>query len=272
MYRQLRLKALMLALFSALTVYADVSVASPFVIAVPASSRQLHAALARSQRGDTLLLESGRYRGSFRIPPGVTVKARENGAAQIIGNGRGNVLTLSNGSGAVGLSVSGGRIGIFSDGIDNSIIANKIYNNSTGIMAVAHFVRIEDNLIFRNAFSGIQLWDVNSDEEILNNTIVFNENHGLALGGSCRVGFVNNIVAFNGRFAIQSNAQSKIFQAFNVFLSYIQVNMALPENNFSFDPEFVNPDANDFRAKRTSRIFNNGRNGVSIGSRVFTAL
>jgi len=71
---------------------------------------------------------------------------------------------------------------------------------------------------------------------------------------------------------VQSSAESQIFQAFNVFLSYIQVNMALPENNYSFDPEFVNPDANDFRARRSSRIFNNGRNGANIGSRVYTAL
>lgn len=272
MGRLLNSKALVLTLFLAFGLYADFNSASPYIIAVPASARQLNTALARSQRGDTLLLESGKYRGNFRIPPGVTLRARENGKAHITGNGRGNAITMSNGSSAIGLSVSGGRIGIFSDGIDNAIIANRIHNNSTGIMAVAHFVKIEDNLIFRNAFSGIQLWNVDTDEEILNNTIVFNENHGLALGGACRVGFVNNIVAFNGRLTVQSNAESKVFQAFNVFLSYIQVNMVLPENNYSFDPEFVNSDTNDFRARRTSRIFNNGRNGVSIGSRVYTAL
>ncbi|MCL2844038.1 MAG: right-handed parallel beta-helix repeat-containing protein [Chitinivibrionia bacterium] len=272
MSRLLNRKALVLTLFLAFGLYADLVSTSPYIIAVPASARQLQAALARSQRGDTLILENGRYRGNFRIPPGVTIKARENGKAQITGNGRGNVITLSNGSSAIGLSVSGGRIGIFSDGIDNAIIANRIHNNSTGIMAVAHFVRIEDNLIFRNSSSGIQLWDVNTDEEIFNNTIVFNDNHGLSIGGTSAVGFVNNIVAFNGRFVVQINPESKIFQAFNVFLSYIQVNMALPENNFSFDPEFINPEANDFRARRTSRIFNNGRNGANIGSRIYTAL
>jgi parallel beta-helix repeat protein len=257
---------ILITLLFAFTLYAD-------VIAVPASFRQLEIALSRCQSGDTLVLENGRYRGNFRVPSGVTVMAKENRKAQIIGNGRDRVVVLSNGSTIFGLSVSDGRIGVYSEGMDNSVIACAVFNNrQTGILAVAQFIRIEDNLIFRNNGSGIQLWDVKGTGEISNNTIVFNENHGIALGGVCRVGFANNIVAYNARFAVQINAESEIFQEFNVFLSYIQVNMALPENNYSFDPEFVSPELNDFRLKETSKCYNNGRNGINIGSRVYTAL
>jgi hypothetical protein len=259
-------KFLTALLFAAFAVCAE-------IIAVPASARQLEFALARSQRSDTLVLENGRYRGDFKIPAGVTVMAKENQKAHIVGTGKEKVVVLSNGCTVMGLKISGGKIGVYSEGMDNSVIACVIFNNRhTGILAVANFVRIEDNLIFRNAGSGIQLWNIDSTDEILNNTIVFNENHGISLGGSCRVGFVNNIVAFNGRFAVAINEESEIFQEFNVFLSYIQVNMALPENNYSFDPEFISPESNDFRLRETSRCYNNGRNGMNIGSRIYTAL
>jgi len=242
-------------------------------IAVPASSRQLENALVRSQRGDTLVLENGRYRGGFRVPAGVTIRAKEKGKAHIVGRGRNKVVSLSNGNMIHGLRITGGTIGVYSEGIDNSILACIISDNrQTGILAVAHFVRIEDNLIFRNSGSGIQFWDIETTGEILNNTIVYNDNHGFSLGGTSRVGLTNNIIAFNGRFAVKINPVSEIFQEFNVFLSYIQVNMTLPENNFSFDPEFVSPERNDFRLKETSKCFNNGRNGTNIGSRVYTAL
>ena len=250
----------------ALVVYAD-------VIAVPASSRQLNIALGRSQRGDTLILENGRYKGGFRIPAGVSVMAKEPGKAHIAGTGKENVVVLSNGNTVSGLKVTGGRIGVYSEGMDNSVLSCLISNNNqSGIMAIAHFVRIEDNLIFRNNGSGILMWDVETIGEILNNTIVYNENHGISLGGACKVGLVNNIIAYNGKFAVQISEKTEIFQEFNVFLSYIQVNMTLPEDNYSFDPEFIGPALNDFRLKETSRCYNNGRNGEDIGSRIYTAL
>ncbi|MDR0303327.1 MAG: right-handed parallel beta-helix repeat-containing protein [Chitinispirillales bacterium] len=243
------------------------------MIAVPAASKQLNIALARSQKGDTLVLENGRYRGGIRIPAGVSLVARETGKAHISGTGKENVVILSNGNTISGLKVTGGRIGVYSEGMDNSVLSCLISNNKqSGILAVAHFVRIEDNLIFRNSGSGILMWDVETSGEILNNTIVYNENHGISLGGACKVGLTNNIIAYNGKFAVKISDKTQIFQEFNVFLSYIQVNMTLPEDNYSFDPEFKSPELNDFRLKETSRCYNNGRNGEDIGSRIYTAL
>jgi len=243
------------------------------VIAVPASSKQLSTVLSRSQKGDTLILENGRYKGGFRVPAGVAVMAREPGKAHIAGTGKENTVILSHGNTISGLKITGGRIGVYSEGMDNSVLSCLISNNkNSGILAVAHFVRIEDNVIFRNLGSGILMWDVETTGEILNNTIVYNENHGISLGGACKVGLTNNIIAYNGKFAVQISDKTQIFQEFNVFLSYIQVNMTLPEDNYSFDPEFKSPELNDFRLKETSRCYNNGRDGESIGSRIYTAL
>ena len=260
-------RALAVILSAAVVLCAD-------VIAVPASSKQLETAISRCQRGDTLVLENGRYRGDFRIPAGVAVVAKETGKAHINGTGKGNVVSLSNGCTVDGLKITGGRVGVYSEGIDNAVLSCMIsHNRQSGILAVVYFVRIEDNLIFRNAGSGILFWDIESSSgEILNNTIVYNENHGISLGGACKVGLVNNIVAYNGKFAVDISNNSEIFQEFNVYLSYIQVNMVLPEENFSFDPEFRAVEFNDFRLKETSRCFNNGRNGENIGSRIYTAL
>ena len=126
------------------------------VIAVPASAKHLETAIARCQRGDTLVLENGKYRGDFRIPAGVTLVAKETGKAHINGTGKGNVVSLSNGCTIDGLKITGGRVGVYSEGIDNSVLSCMISNNrQSGILAVVYFVRIEDNLIFRNSGSGI---------------------------------------------------------------------------------------------------------------------
>ena len=244
------------------------------VIAVPASGNTLNKALAHSSFGDTLLLASGTFRGRFTIPPGVTLISDSLHGAKIKANGRDRAIVLTNKSSIVALDVSGSKIGVYSGGSENRIEKCRIHHNEqSGISAVGYGVQISDNIVYRNGGSGIQLWDIpQSDFTIQNNTIVFNKNHGISIGGESDIHFFNNIVAYNSRLTIKAEPKVKMLQEFNVYYFNAEINMALPENNFSFNPKFYAPSKDLYYVTEDSHCLKNGRDGVIIGTRIYSHL
>ena len=110
-----------------------------------------------------------------------------------------------------GFEIKNRTIGIFSKDADNAIINCRIVKNwMTGIVCVRHLPKIEDNIIAFNRASGIQGWDVRATTGSINhNTIAFNANNGIALGGVSDIFIENNMIAFNERFGIKLSANSE---------------------------------------------------------------
>ncbi len=241
-------------------------------IEVTSSGSALSKALARSKQGDTLVLSPGMYRGKFVVPPRVTLISKELHRAEINAIGQNRAVVLMNGATLYGLSVTGAKVGVYSEGIDNSIIGCKIYSNRhSGILSVANMPVIKDNLIYRNLGSGITVWDVKTrGNSISHNTIAYNFNHGITVGGGSEVSIVDNIVAFNGKLKIKVDEKSTITQEYNNYYYNVEINELLPDGNVSFDPYFVNAVFNDFRLADSSHCINNGSNGSTIGSEIFT--
>lgn len=257
-----RIVLLALILFS--TVWAEKTT-------VRASGLAFSKALAKSKRGDTLVLEAGKYRGDFIIPPQVSVISKELHKAVLNGRGNNRTVVMMNGSAIHGVAITGARVGVYSEGIDNSITGCLIYGNRhSGIVAVATLPEIRDNIIVRNQGSGITLWDIKSDTTaVSHNTIAYNTNHGISVGGESEVTIDHNIIAYNHRLKIKVDDRSKITQEFNNYYFNIELNELLPEKNFTFDPKFRNPSINDFRLQESSRCINGGLHGSTIGSEIF---
>lgn len=239
---------------------------------VESSGFALSKALQRCKQGDTLVLEAGQFRGKFVIPPRVTVTSKELHKAVINANGLGRAITMMNGATIYGVSVTGAKVGVYSEGIDNTIQGCRIYGNRhSGIVAVANLPQIVDNLIYRNQGSGITLWDVKSrNTSISHNTIVYNTNHGVSVGGVSEVAIRDNIIAFNSKLKIKAEEQTKIIQEYNNYFFNVEINELLPEGNVSFDPYFNGASFNDFTLSDSSRCINNGSEGSTIGSEIFT--
>ena len=162
------------------------------------------------------------------------------------GMGRGTVVTMGPNSGIIGFVVKNGTIGIFTK--NAGIIIQKCLitkNGQTGIITVRHLPKIEDNIIAFNRASGIQGWDVRSTVASVNhNTIAFNANHGIAVGGSSNIIVENNVVAYNERFALKLSTESeksKITK--NNFYRNLRQVQKIPSGNYSFDPAFISPRA-----------------------------
>ena len=228
----------------------------------------------RGSQGDTLVLSSGKYRGRFIVPPGVTLISDSLHQAKLRANGRDRVIILTNNNTLSGLDISGGQVGVFSGGSNNTIEKSLIHNNDqTGISAVGFAIQISDNIIYRNMGSGIQLWDIpKSDAQIEHNTIVFNINHGLSVGGESDIVFNSNIVAFNSKLTIKAEPKVIINQMFNVYYYNSEVNMDLPENNFSFNPLFYAINKNLYYVTKDSHCLKNGQGGSTIGTRIYSHL
>lgn len=215
------------------------------VITVPSSGiGTITAAMVKAKAGDTVITENGTYREHIFIKGGVALKARNLHRAILDGKGRGTVVTMGSNSSIIGFVIRNGTIGVFTKNAGISVSRCLIRNNwQTGIITVRHLPRIEDNVIVYNQASGIQGWNVRSTKAAVNhNTIAYNRNHGIAIGGTSNIIVENNVVAYNERFALKlSNKSEKSKITKNNFYKNLKQVQKMPSGNYSFDPAFISP-------------------------------
>ncbi len=209
--------------------------------------KKIGEAMINAKSGDTIWVENGTYHELVFVKSGVAVIARNTFKAIIDGGGKGTVVSLSANASISGFEICNGTIGVFSREAGNSITNCRIIKNwETGIVTVRHLPKIEDNIIAFNRASGIQCWDVRSTNASINhNTIAFNSNNGIALGGACDVVIENNMITFNERFGIKNSEHSTRtqFSKNNIF-GNLPGSQPVPPENFSFDPKFSSPHTN----------------------------
>jgi hypothetical protein len=215
------------------------------ILSVPSVGIQtIGQAMMSAKFGDSILVSDGVYREHVFIKAGVSLKAKNTFKAVIDGKGKGTVVTLSVNSTLYGFEIRNGTIGVFSKDINNAIIKCRIVKNwMTGIICVRHLPKIEDNIIAFNKGSGIQGWDVRGTNGSINhNTIAFNANNGIAMGGSSDIIIENNMITFNERFSVKLSRNSEKTQLNkNNLFGNLTVSNKLTSNNYAFDPKFSSP-------------------------------
>ncbi len=227
-------------------------------------------AMVKVKRGDTVLVEEGVYNEHVFITPGVALIAKSPLKSVIDGRGREKVVTMGNHGLLFGFEITGGTIGVYSDAQGNRIKQCLIHGNKqTGILAVGHLPQVEDNLIVYNHGSGIQGWDVRSTAATINhNTISYNSNNGISVGGNSDIVIENNIIAFNERISLKAEPTVKALLKRNSFFGNTEIVEVLPSDNFAFDPQFNAPKNFDFTLKKDSRCRNMGSDNKDLGARL----
>ena len=249
------------------------SIMANTIINVPSSGiPTITAAMVKAKAGDTVLVENGIYKEHIFIKAGVALKAKNIHKATMNGQGRGTVVTMGSSSSIIGFVIKNGTIGIFTKNAGIAIVRCLIKNNNqTGIIAVRHLPRIEDNIIVFNRASGIQGWDVRSTVASVNhNTIAFNKNHGVSVGGSSNIIIENNVVAYNERFALKlsdDSEKSKVVK--NNFYKNLKQVQKIPAGNYSFDPVFISPRIGlNFRSNPKLCCQIKSSNNENLGARI----
>jgi parallel beta-helix repeat protein len=229
-------------------------------------------AMINAKSGDTVWVADGVYPELIFVKAGVSLIARNTFKAVIDGSGKGTIVSLSANSVLSGFEIRNGTIGVFSKDAGNSIVNCRIINNwGTGIICVRHLPRIEDNIIVFNRASGIQGWDIRSTSSSINhNTVCFNGNNGIALGGSSDAIIENNMIAFNERMGVKLSAKSdRTKLTKNDLFGNLAVSRTIPADNFSFDPKFGSPRSKlDFKVASNQPCCMYGSDNQILGSRL----
>jgi hypothetical protein len=247
--------------------------ASEFISVPSVGVTTIGQAMINAESGDTVWVSDGVYSEKVFIKSGVVLAARNALKVKIDGGGKGTVVTLSANCTLNGFEITGGTIGVFSKDDGNTIVNCRITGNwGTGIIAVRHLPKIEDNIIVFNRATGIQGWDIRptNNASINHNTIAFNGNNGIALGGRSEVTIQNNLITFNERLGVKLSAKSEISKLFkNNLFANLQTMRALPADNYSFDPKFRNPRTKlDFKLESNQPCCMYGSDNQILGSRI----
>ncbi|MGD9202600.1 MAG: right-handed parallel beta-helix repeat-containing protein, partial [Chitinispirillia bacterium] len=186
------------------------------------------------------------------------------------GAGNENGILMGNNSSLSGFEIKNARIGVYSEGIKNIITKCFIHDNQqSGIVVVGHLPLIIDNVIVENGGSGIQGWDVRSTIATINhNTIAFNSNNGISIGGNSDIVVENNICAFNEKLGLKVEPGVKVSLIRNNFFLNAEVFTSLPSNNFTFDPMFVSATTMNYMISENSKCRNMATDNKNIGARI----
>jgi hypothetical protein len=238
---------------------------------VPQNFPTITAAILSAKKGDTVVVDPGVYHEHIYVNQDISLVSRSLFKAVIDGGGKGTVVTLGSNSGISGFEVRNGTIGIFTTAGGTLISQCKIlYNQQTGIMCVGNLPKIEDNIVVYNKGSGIQGWDVRTTTASINhNTLAYNGNHGLSLGGNSSVVLENNILAFNSQFGIKPSEEAVRIQMINNnFYQNARFTDVLPSDNYAFNPLFINAPKLNFTLDKNSRCIGRASDNQNIGARV----
>jgi len=242
------------------------------VIIVPSpQAKSIGAAMVIARLGDTVKVKNGVYREKVFIAPGVVLVSENLFGAVLEGGGRGTIVTMSNSSEISGFEVRSGTVGVFSATAQAVIRRCRIIHNfQSGVMCVGALPKMEDNFIVFNKGSGVQGWDVRTTSGSINhNTIAFNANHGIALGGNTSITVENNIIAFNDQFGVKPAEETvRVVLINNNFYQNARISSNLPSDNISADPLFEDAKRFNFNLMKDSHSIGLGTDNQNLGSRV----
>jgi hypothetical protein len=241
-------------------------------IVVPSSAaKNIGTAMAAAKPGDTVKVMDGTYKEAVFVAPGVVFISNTPFKAVLDGRGRNTVVTMGTSSVISGFEIKNGAIGVFSASAQAVIRQCRIIQNiQSGIICVGALPRIEDNFIVYNKGSGIQGWDVRTTSGSINhNTIAFNANHGISLGGNTSITIENNIIAFNDQFGVKPGTETvRVMLVNNNFYQNARISSNLPADNMSADPLFVDAKRLNFNLMKESRSIGQGTDNQNLGARI----
>jgi parallel beta-helix repeat protein len=239
--RMLRLAAIALGIFIAAP---GIHAAGKSITVPSGKITTIKQGIAKAGQGDTVWVEPGVYRENIMVNQGITLKSRMLYKAIINGGKHGIAVSLARKTSISGFEVRNGTIGVYAKSMGISISRCRIVNNwQTGIVCVRSLAMIEDNIIAFNGASGIQLYNVSAAAGSINhNTIAYNGNHGIALGGNAPAAIENNIIAFNERFGIlvKTSRKGPSIASNDVYGNFFG-SPGPPAKNVAINPEFGAP-------------------------------
>jgi OOP family OmpA-OmpF porin len=242
-------------------------------IVVPTDFPSIHAALGEADEGDTVFVSSGRYHEHIALADNVVLMGQDMRGTIIDGDRTGPCVLGADNATITNFTIINGKTGILCKNTRPVITRNLIMDNKgAGIHALISLPEINNNIIYRNEWTGIFLESSRGTRTSIDHNVIL-ENGYCAIFCAHRTEVLvrNNILMDNKQYGIYIAPQARktriIFN--NIYGNRAPFNSlaVVNETNVSKEPLFISaayPTFNYF-VKPVSFCKGKGENGTDIG-------
>ncbi|MBN1984146.1 MAG: OmpA family protein [Chitinivibrionales bacterium] len=242
-------------------------------IVVPHDFPTIHAALGESNESDTVFVVKGIYKENIALPDNVVLIGQDMVKTIIDGQRKGPCVIGADGAVISGFTIYNGTTGILCKNTRPIIKRNLIVDNKgAGIHALISLPQIENNILYRNEWTGIFLESARSSRtSIDHNVIIENGYSGIFSAHRTEVLIRNNIFTGNKQYGVYIAPDARktriIFNNFYDNRIPFNEEAIVNETNIGKMPLFISPAHPDYNYFVTSNSSckNNGENGTDIG-------
>jgi parallel beta-helix repeat protein len=244
------------------------------VLRVPSEFNTIQRALDETDPGDTVFVDEGTYKESITMRDDVVLTGVSAERTILVGDRRKPVIKGAQGSTVRNVTIENGQMGILAANavmtIENCVIRG---NRGSGVHCLISLPVIQNNILFRNAWSGIFCETTRSHKgHISNNVVVENNYSGINLAGQSEALVENNVFYFNkqyGVFTAEGARKSRITG--NVFYGNRQPGNAfsvIDRSNRQEDPGYTvfSATGHMFWDRAPETLKGKGRDGKDIGA------
>jgi OOP family OmpA-OmpF porin len=242
-------------------------------IVVPQDFPTIHIALGEADQGDTVYVIKGVYKENIALSDNVALVGQDMLKTIIDGRRKGPCVIGADGATIANFTIRNGTTGILCKNTRPIIERNLIVDNKgAGIHALISLPDINNNIIYRNEWTGIFLESARGTRTSVDHNVIL-ENGYCAIFCAHRTEVLirNNIMTGNKQYGVYIAPEAKRTRIIynNFYKDRLEYNAGavINQTNITKEPIFVSaghPDYNYF-CKNVSPCKAKGENGTDIG-------
>ena len=233
----------------------------------------IHAALGEADEGDTVFVSKGVYRENIAMQDNVVLMGQDMLRTIIDGGRIGPCVIGADGATITNFTIINGTTGILCKNTSPIITRNLIIDNKgAGIHALISLPDINNNIIYRNEWTGVFLESTRGTRTSIDHNVILENGYcGIFCAHRTEVLIHNNIFLENKQYGVYIAPESRktriIFN--NIYMNRQPFNTGavVNETNVSTHPLFISPGHPEFNyfVKPVSACKGKGENGADIG-------
>lgn len=243
-------------------------------IIVPHDFPSIHTALGESDEGDTVYVSKGVYHENIALVDDVVLMGQDM-LETVIDGGRGAPCVVgADGAVIVNFTITNGQTGILCKNTRPIIKRNLIVDNKgAGIHALISLPDINNNIIYRNEWTGIFLESSRGTRTSIDHNVILENGYcGIFCANRTEVLVRNNILQANKQYGIFIEPKARKTRIINNNIirnrePFNKQYAVVHQSNISKEPIYISPGHPEYNyfVKAVSPCKGAGENGTDIG-------